>query len=121
MTESGTEQAIPLKLVDILFGAAVMGTVGTLIGLIMGGGIMPLASGVGLVLGGFIGFMGGTTLPGEYFGGNSVGRGAGLVHCRSGKNISGCGGRRCHGWISRCADLDVAGYARGQESGIRDG
>jgi hypothetical protein len=59
MTESGTEPAIPLKLVDILFGAAVMGTVGTLIGLIMGGGIMSLASGVGLVLGGFIGFMGG--------------------------------------------------------------
>ena len=59
MTESGTEQAAPLKVIDILFGVAVMGTVGTLIGLIMGGGIMPLASGAGLVLGGVIGFMGG--------------------------------------------------------------
>ncbi len=44
---------------DVLFGMAVMGTVGTLIGIIMGGGIMPLASGAGLVLGGFIGLMGG--------------------------------------------------------------
>jgi len=59
MTESGTKQATPLKALDILFGVAVMGTVGTLIGLIMGGGIMPVASGAGLVFGGVIGFMGG--------------------------------------------------------------
>jgi hypothetical protein len=59
MIESGTEQAVPLKVFDILFGVAVMGTVGTLIGIIMGGGIIPLASGTGLVLGGVIGFMGG--------------------------------------------------------------
>jgi hypothetical protein len=59
MIESGTEQAVSLKVFDILFGVAVMGTVGTLIGIIMGGGIMPLASVTGLVLGGVIGFMGG--------------------------------------------------------------
>ncbi len=59
MIESGTEQAAPLKVFDILFGVAVMGTVGTLIGIIMGSGIMPIASGIGLVLGGVIGFMGG--------------------------------------------------------------
>ena len=60
MTKPGTEQAAPIKkVIDILFGVAVMGTVGTLIGMIMGGGIMPLASGAGLVLGGVIGFMGG--------------------------------------------------------------
>ena len=60
MAESGTEQSAPLpKIMDILFGVAVMGTVGTLIGVIMGGGIMPLAIGAGLVLGGVIGFMGG--------------------------------------------------------------
>jgi hypothetical protein len=59
MSESGRKQAALLKVIDILFGVAVMGTVGTLIGLIMGGGIMPLASGAGLVLGGVIGFMGG--------------------------------------------------------------
>ena len=60
MAKSGTEQGTSLKKVmDILFGVAVMGTVGTLIGMIMGGGVMPLASGAGLVLGGVIGFMGG--------------------------------------------------------------
>lgn len=53
-------QAAPIqRVIDILFGVAVMGTVGTLIGVIMGGGIMPLASGIGLTLGGVIGFMGG--------------------------------------------------------------
>jgi hypothetical protein len=59
MTESGAEQAAPSKVIDILFGIAVMGTVGTLIGVIMGGGMMPIASGAGLLLGGVIGFMGG--------------------------------------------------------------
>jgi len=59
MTESVTEPAGSLKALDVLFGIAVMGTVGTLIGVIAGGGMMPLASGVGLVLGGVIGFMGG--------------------------------------------------------------
>ena len=59
MTESGMEQVAPHAMLDILFGVAVMGTVGTLIGVIMGGSILPLASGAGLVLGGVIGFMGG--------------------------------------------------------------
>jgi len=59
MAKSGTEQSSLLKVINILFGVAVMGTVGTLIGVIMGGGVMPLASGTGLVLGGVIGFMGG--------------------------------------------------------------
>jgi membrane-bound metal-dependent hydrolase YbcI (DUF457 family) len=47
------------KMFDIAFGLAVMGTVGTLIGYIMGGGLMPVAIGLGLVLGGVIGFLGG--------------------------------------------------------------
>ena len=59
MAQSGTEHTALFKAMDILFGVAVMGTVGTLIGIIMGGGIMPLASGAGLVLGAVIGFMGG--------------------------------------------------------------
>jgi hypothetical protein len=51
---------IPLqKVFDIVFGLAVMGTVGTLIGYIMGGGLMPVAIGLGLALGGVIGFLGG--------------------------------------------------------------
>ena len=59
MAKSGTGQAATVRALDILLGVAVMGTVGTLIGIIMGGEIMPLASGAGLVLGGVIGFMGG--------------------------------------------------------------
>lgn len=95
MAKSGTEQTAAAKAVDILFGAAVMGTVGTLIGVIMGGGIMPLTSGAGLVLGGFIGLMGGrrflaSILVGTLLGGGlawviagqeriSVGAGAGAA------------------------------------------
>lgn len=44
---------------DIVFGAVVMGTVGTLIGLVMGSGLMPLAIAVGVMLGCVIGFLGG--------------------------------------------------------------
>lgn len=52
--------AMPIQTVlDIVFGLAVMGTVGTLIGFIMGGGLMPVAIALGLVLGGVIGFLGG--------------------------------------------------------------
>jgi len=47
------------KWFDILFGLAVMGTVGVLIGIIMGGGLMPIAIAVGLAMGGVIGFLGG--------------------------------------------------------------
>ena len=47
------------QLIDIAFGLVVMGTVGTLIGFIMGGSLMPVAAGLGLVLGGVIGFLGG--------------------------------------------------------------
>ena len=47
------------KWLDIAFGLAVMGTVGTLIGLVMGGGLMPVAIVVGLAMGGVIGYLGG--------------------------------------------------------------
>ncbi len=47
------------RVVDIVFGLLVMGTVGTLIGQVMGGGLMPVAVGAGLVLGAVIGFLGG--------------------------------------------------------------
>jgi len=55
-----TAETMPLhKWLDIVFGLAVMGTVGGLIGLIMGGGLMPVAIVVGLVMGGVIGYLGG--------------------------------------------------------------
>ncbi len=59
MNEAGANPRFMWKMLDILFGVAVMGTVGTLIGLIMGGGIMPVAVAVGLVLGAAIGLLGG--------------------------------------------------------------
>lgn len=44
---------------DIALGIVVMGTVGTLIGVTMGGGLVPVAIAIGLVLGAVIGFLGG--------------------------------------------------------------
>jgi hypothetical protein len=83
------------KWLDIGFGLAVMGTVGTLIGLIMGGGLMPVAIAVGLAMGGVIGYLGGrrfliSILIGSFLGGAlawlvagaeriSVGAGAGAA------------------------------------------
>lgn len=83
------------KWLDIAFGLAVMGTVGTLIGLIMGGGLMPVAIAVGLAMGGVIGYLGGrrfliSILIGSFLGGAlawlvagaeriSVGAGAGAA------------------------------------------
>lgn len=55
-----TARALPTaRLLDMAFGAAVMGTVGTLIGLIMGGGAQPIAAGFGVVLGTVVGWLGG--------------------------------------------------------------
>lgn len=60
MTSSGaTSQAPSRKLIDMLLGALVMGTVGTLLGLLMGGGILPVAIGIGLVMGTVVGLFGG--------------------------------------------------------------
>lgn len=47
------------KIIDIALGIIVMGTVGTLIGTTMGGGLMPVAVLVGLGLGVVVGFLGG--------------------------------------------------------------
>ena len=59
MNEAGAKSEFMWKVLDILFGVAVMGTVGTLIGLIMGGGMMSVAIGVGSILGAGVGFLGG--------------------------------------------------------------
>lgn len=47
------------QLLDIVLGITVMGTVGALIGMVMGGGAVPIAVGVGLLLGSVIGLLGG--------------------------------------------------------------
>jgi hypothetical protein len=94
-------EALPIEMspyhrwFDIAFGLAVMGTVGALIGLIMGGGLMPVAIVLGLAMGGVIGFLGGrrfliSILIGSFLGGAlawlvagteriSVGAGAGAA------------------------------------------
>ena len=44
---------------DVLFGILIMGTVGALIGTILGGSSVPVTSGLGLALGTVVGFLGG--------------------------------------------------------------
>lgn len=55
----GTPQNTTRKIVDMLLGAVVMGTVGTLLGLLMGGQILPLAIGLGVAMGTVVGLFGG--------------------------------------------------------------
>ena len=47
------------KILDLVLGAIVMGTVGTLIGLLMGNQAIPAAAGVGVALGVVVGILGG--------------------------------------------------------------
>ena len=49
----------PRKLIDMLLGAAVMGTVGTLIGVLMGNELIAVAIGIGVAMGTVIGMFGG--------------------------------------------------------------
>lgn len=49
--------AVPIlgKIVDVVLGTTVMGTVGSLLGLLMGNEAMPIAIGIGVVMGAVIG------------------------------------------------------------------
>ena len=47
------------KIIDVLIGTLVMGTVGTLIGVLMGGGYLPVALTIGILLGAGVGMFGG--------------------------------------------------------------
>lgn len=53
------ESASLRKSLDVAFGVAVMGTVGTLIGMIMGEASVPVTAGLGALLGAVVGFLGG--------------------------------------------------------------
>lgn len=85
------------KIIDMVLGAMIMGTVGTLIGLLMGreSGVLPVAIGLGILLGTVVGIFGGrrfliSILVGTLLGGTlawavagpekiSVGAGAGAA------------------------------------------
>jgi hypothetical protein len=54
-----TLQASSHKIIDMLLGVLVMGTVGTLLGLLMGGGALPVAAGLGVCMGIVVGLFGG--------------------------------------------------------------
>ncbi len=47
------------KIFDVILGAAVLGAVGVLTGLSMGGGFLPAALLIGMILGAGVGFFGG--------------------------------------------------------------
>lgn len=49
----------PRKLIDMLLGAVVMGTVGALIGMLMGEELIAVAIGIGMAMGAVIGMFGG--------------------------------------------------------------
>lgn len=59
VTEVPTSWLSPRKIIDMVFGAVVMGTVGVLIGLIVGRGAPSVAGGLGIALGAVVGIFGG--------------------------------------------------------------
>ena len=120
MMDATHVETMPIqKWFDIVFGLAVMGTVGALIGIIMGGGLMPIAIALGLAMGGVIGFLGGRRFLDQYSGRCSARRRVGVAGGRNGTYLGRCGSRRRDGWISWCADLDAVGYARREKSLLR--
>jgi hypothetical protein len=52
-------QIAPRRAADMVFGAAVMGTVGSLIGWFMGGSAIPVTGALGVALGVVVGWLGG--------------------------------------------------------------
>jgi len=94
-SDAQTSQHSVRKIFDMALGAIVMGTVGTMIGLLTGHGTLPVAAGVGIALGVGVGIFGGrrfltSILVGTLLGGSlawtlagperiSIGAGAGAA------------------------------------------
>jgi hypothetical protein len=55
----GSESLVSGKIIDVILGIAVMGTVGVLIGMNMGDVSLPVAAGLGVALGTVVGLLGG--------------------------------------------------------------
>lgn len=121
-----TVETIPLhKWLDIAFGITVMGTVGTLIGLIMGGGLMPLAIAVGLVMGGVIGYLGGrrflvSILIGSALGGALAWLVAGLDRVSVGAGAGAAMGGFLGIQISMLLDVRAARKAESQPANLSE-
>lgn len=59
LIQAESVQPASRKVVDMAFGAVIMGTVGTLIGWFMGGSAIPITGALGVALGLVVGWLGG--------------------------------------------------------------
>ncbi|MDH4080674.1 MAG: hypothetical protein OEU68_12750 [Nitrospira sp.] len=110
------------KILDITLGMAVMGTVGMLIGQTMGGGLMPLALTIGVLLGGVIGFLGGrrfliSILVGTLFGGLLAWLMAGVDRIWVGAGAGAAMGGFLGVQISMLLDVRAARKAAAEQAG----
>lgn len=110
------------KAFDIALGIGVMGTVGTLIGVTMGGGLMPVAISIGLGLGAVIGFLGGrrflvSILVGAVLGGLLAWFMAGLDRMWVGAGAGAAMGGFLGVQISMLLDVRAAKKAAAAEAG----
>ena len=113
------------KWLDIAFGITVMGTVGALIGLIMGGGLMPLAIAVGLAMGGVIGFLGGrrfliSILIGTFLGGALAWLVAGVERISVGAGAGAAMGGFLGVQISMLLDVRAARKAQSEPANLSE-
>lgn len=100
----------PEKIIDVLLGLVVMGTVGVLIGLLMGGWFLYVATGLGLVLGLGIGLIGGRRffigiLVGAVLGGALAWLVAGSQNITIGAGSGAAMGGFLGTWISMLLDV----------------
>ena len=108
-------------LFDVGFGVVVMGTVGGLIGTILGGSSVPIAGGLGLVLGAVVGFLGGrrflaSILVGTVLGGLLAWLVAGFEKISFGAGAGAAMGGFLGVQISMLLDVRAARRAAAEES-----
>jgi hypothetical protein len=109
------------RIVDIALGAVVMGTVGALIGVIMGSGAPAVACGLGILLGAVVGLFGGrrflvSILIGTVLGGLLAWAVAGPEWITVGAGTGASMGGFLGVWSSMVLDLLAARKAESQQS-----
>ncbi len=105
------------KIIDVSFGLLVMGTVGVLIGLLMGGVFLYFASGIGLALGFGIGLIGGRRffigiLVGAVLGGALAWLVAGSHTMTIGAGAGAAMGGFLGTWVSMLMDMFLRGRVK---------